>query len=359
MITILYPFRNRELSRIKCSLDSLSIQKQQNFKVIFVDYGSKPEVAVEVEKLVGQYSFVSYHYLYTEHQPWNKAKALNFAIKIVDTEYCFIADVDIIFHNEFIDRIIRTCDPNKAIYFQVGYLSKDESKKDLLFENFTINYLSTHEATGMTLFSVNRLKEISGYDEFFHFWGSEDTDVHNRLANAGCETVYYHNEILLLHQWHESYHSNEKIELTVDLQLSNVILINSQHLFNNKRHNRTIVNGKGWGMSLTKSDYDTLESSGAPIVVLNKIEEIDDFLFSEIVNSKGQILSMQFKEDPFQKSLKYKVKKILGLKVPMYYTLKEINDKVLLHLISFYRDYPYSYVVSDDLKSLQLKLKKD
>ncbi len=41
MITILYPYRDRELSRLKRSLDSLSKQSQPDFKVLLVDYGSE------------------------------------------------------------------------------------------------------------------------------------------------------------------------------------------------------------------------------------------------------------------------------------------------------------------------------
>jgi len=357
-ITIVFPFRNRDTLRVKKALNSLAQQSKKNFKVLFIDYGSIKEIANEIERIVSQYSFVQYHYLFTENQPWNKSKAINYALKIIETEYCFIADVDMIFHNNFIEKSLKICCPDKSIYFQVGYLSEAETKKEEIFENYTVNKLSTKEATGMTLFFVANLKAVRGYDEFFHFWGSEDTDIHNRLEMAGFKTEYLDDELLLLHQWHYSYHRIEKKELTVDLQLSNIVQMNHQHLSNNKKKQMQIVNQNGWGISPSKSDSDAMLIYNSSNLLLNRKEVIEDFLFSELPNSKGQILSVHFVEDQFQYSLKYKFKKILGKKVPSYYTLKEINDKVLLHLISFYRDSAYSYLVKEDLKSICLKIIK-
>jgi glutamate formiminotransferase len=56
MITIVYAYRNREISRIKKSFDSLKIQSNQNFNVELVDYGSNVEHSKEVQKLVSNYS---------------------------------------------------------------------------------------------------------------------------------------------------------------------------------------------------------------------------------------------------------------------------------------------------------------
>ena len=49
---------------------------------------------------------------------------------------------------------------------------------------------------------------------------------------------------------------------------------------------------------------------------------------------------------------------LLGKKVPKFYSLKEINDALLIHLVSFFHQYPYTYKVSDDLKNIEFKIKK-
>src|SRR5215204_1188495 len=100
-ITILYTFRNRDTRRIKNSLDSLAKQSVQNFNVIFVDYGSNDVVSSEIRVLLNQYDFVTYIYLFTQEQPWNKCKALNYAIRNLESDYCFTADADMIFHSKF------------------------------------------------------------------------------------------------------------------------------------------------------------------------------------------------------------------------------------------------------------------
>ena len=69
MITILYPYRGRELSRIKRSLDSLSNQSRQDFKVLLVDYGSEIATADEVKELLSKYDFADYLYSYHINRP--------------------------------------------------------------------------------------------------------------------------------------------------------------------------------------------------------------------------------------------------------------------------------------------------
>ena len=356
-ITVLYAYRNRELDRIKRSLDSLKLQLLQNFEVVFIDYGSKRQMASEVKSLIGNYDFVTYEYLYTELQPWNKSKALNYAIKNLNSEYFFTADIDMIFHPEFTSILQKKCSPNKATYFQVGYLSEEESKKELFFEDYTIKFCSNEEATGMTLFPVNIIKKSRGYDEFFHFWGSEDTEIHNRLKKKGFEVEYYNDKIVLLHQWHKNYRNRETKELNTELQLTGIVEINSVHLlkkFEKKEQNNT---SNEWGRVLSKEEFNELESVNTK-VLFNEKNLIDYFLYQELPLSNREIIAITFKESPIQNSFKYKIKTLLGKKVPKFYSLKEINDALLIHLVSFFHQYPYTYKVSDDLKNIEFKIKK-
>ena len=94
------------------------------------------------------------------------------------------------------------------------------------------------------------------------------------------------------------------------------------------------------------------------IVINNTKEKVTHFLFVELPQFQNGILSVHFVEDSFQNSLKYKIKKTVGKKVPNYYSLKEINDMLLLHIISFYHQLPYTFKISADLKSISFKIKK-
>lgn len=358
VITILYTFRNRDIRRIKNSLDSLAKQVSQNFNVIFVDYGSSDIISSKIRELLNQYNFVTYIHLFTAEQPWNKCKALNYAIKNLESDYCFTADADMIFHSKFTGILEKFAEPNKATYFQVGFLNEEESIKDVPFENYKTNFLTNNEATGMTLFPVEKLKLINGFDEFFHFWGAEDTDIHNRLKNLGCEIVYYDTELLLLHQWHKNYRSRETQELSTELQLSGIVELNHKHLVYNLKNKTTKVNSENWGIILDETEFNEL-SDVSPKKLSTEKSKVDHFLYYELPNSKEKIIAIQIKKDGIdQFEVKSILKKILGRKVTKHYTLKEINDLLLMHIVSFYHKYPYSYKISEDLKSITFKIKK-
>lgn len=357
-ITIIYTFRNRDLARIKKSLDSLVNQTLQNFTVFFVDYGSDGNISLETKQLLSQYDFASYKYLYTNQQPWNKCKALNYAIGQIKSKHCFIADADMIFHPKFTLELEKLISPNKIVYFQVGFLSQEESLKNITFEEYKINFLTNKEATGMTLFPVEKLKEINGFDEFFHFWGAEDTDIHNRLKNAGCVIEYYDTKLLLVHQWHKNFRSREIKGLGKELQLSGIVEINHQHLIYNLENKVTTVKKQNEEFSMDEKVFNELNTHQSRVLFDVK-ESIDHFLYYELPNSKNEIISVEIKKYKNKEfDIKDKLKKILGKKVTECYTLREINDLLLLHIISFYHYYPYSYTISENLESIIFKIKK-
>ncbi|PJB12683.1 MAG: glycosyl transferase [Flavobacteriales bacterium CG_4_9_14_3_um_filter_40_17] len=359
MITVIYPYRNRDLKRVRHSLDSLVAQTESGFEVVFVNYGSTHAVSEALEKLLAEYSFVKYVYHPTMHQLWSKCVALNSIIKTLPGGYCFIADVDLIFSPDFIFTANQLLKAQKLVYFQVGFLSQNESKNQKQFSAYKIRFKSEAGATGLSLFPLKALQEVGGFDEFFHFWGAEDTDLHNRLALAGYQIEFYNQQILMLHQWHPSYRSLEQNRLTVSPRLSNVARLNHQHLQHNLIHKIIHPNTENWGKVVTKKQTEKLENYPETLELSNKKEVIDHFLFVALPNHKDGILSVSFSEDVFKNTLKYKLKKWLGKPVPHYYSLKEINDKLLLHLISFYKDFPYKYKVSDDLKTISFRVMKE
>jgi glycosyltransferase involved in cell wall biosynthesis len=357
MITILYPYRNRELERVKLSLDSLAQQTNRNYKVLFVDYGSALAKAMAIETLLKEYDFARYFYSYHYDQPWSRAKAVNIGLRQVTTAYVFVADVDMVFRNDFVETITVFQNPYQAVFFKVGFLDQKESVSIKPFGQYQIQFSSQQGAKGLSLFPLEALIKINGYDEFFHFWGAEDEDIHYRLEQAGYKSIFYNKEILMLHQWHESYRVSEKKILTSDLQLTQISRLNQQHLLYNKKGNFDWVASEYWGKALTKDEYEILENHSDAIIVNNQKAKVDHFLYVELPNSKSEIVNVIFQRDPFQSSWKYWIKKRLRKTVPSYYSLKTINDFVLLHLISFYRNNNYSYVISEDLKTIQLKIK--
>ena len=359
MITIIYPYRNRELSRIKRSLDSLQHQDNLDFKVLFVDYGSTIPFADAVKDLVLSYSFATYQYSYSLNQPWSRSKAINIGLKRVQTPYVFVADVDIIFRNDCITILNDLAHSDRCYYFKVGFLSAPETSATKAFSEYQISFSSEIGAQGLSLFPVQAVQEIHGFDEFLHFWGAEDIDIHDRLGRTGIESLFYNDQILLLHQWHKSYRKGETDVLKKELQLKGVVQLNHQHLISNQKKGVTMANYKTWGETVSATTFNELNDFDTHIVINNTKESVTHFLFVELPQFQNGILSVCFKEDSFENSIKYKLKKIAGKKVPNYFSLKEINDMLLLHIISFYHQLPYTFTISDDLKSICFKIKKE
>ena len=321
-----------------------------------MDYGSTIEIAKEVKQLVNSYDFVDHVYSYTQYQPWNKCRALNMVIKNLENEYCFVADVDLLFSPEFIAKLHEVKDPNIATYFQVGYLSEQESKKDLTFKEYVPKFLSTNEATGLTLFPVRKLKEVNGFDEFFHFWGAEDTDMHHRLRNLGMPVVFHDQDLLILHQWHMSFLNQTKRDFSKEFVLTDIEHLNHAHKDKNKELRVTKVNPDGWGERVSESDFIDLKEQEITLEITNSITDIDHLIHSLLPSWKDQYIALRI-TDAKVITLKNEVKKILGKKIDRYYDMHKVNDLLLMQLIAHYRNKNYIYEVSEDARTITLKIK--
>lgn len=357
-ITLIYPFRNRDTDRIKKSLDSLERQSNNNFKIVFIDYGSDENVSVAVKKLLSKYNHVNYIHTHTNKQPWNKSRAINIALKIIDTAYCFVADVDMFYRENFIEKLYDLKSLEKVVYFQVGYLSSEETKKDISFDAYETTKISTNEATGLTLFPVQKLKECNGFDEFYHFWGSEDTDAHVRMVNSGVILEYFDKELLLLHQYHPSFHSRLSKELTSDLVPGNIVRINYCNQLFNKNNNITKVNSGAWGAVILEEDILKLENTiDFQFDCTNKMYEVDYYLYEKLNSLKGKTIKLTFKEVTKKQDYKNKIKRILKKENLLYYNLNQINTFVTKELVFKYRDHLYSYSINKELDILSLIIK--
>lgn len=356
-MVIIYPYRNRDLNHVQSSLSSLENQTSSDFTVFFVDYGSTPEIAEEVRTLCETFSFVTYNYYHVQYQPWNKSRALNSVIKSLDDGFCFVADIDMIFSPDFVEKAIGLQKGDNFVYFQVGFLSPNDKVKNREFKDFKEFRKSTHEATGLSMFPVKTLKELQGFDEFYHFWGAEDTDMHVRLKNYGYIVEFYDKAVLLLHQWHPSYRSKEISGLSSDLQVKGIVQINHQHLKSAAINNTTKVNSDKWGETISKAQMEELLNAPITREISNKEFVIKDLLYGYLPNIHGEVIKIKISTSSIPGSLNYRLKKILNKKVPVYFNLKDTNDIVLLHLISFYRNFPYYYRVSNARDYVEFAIK--
>ena len=358
MVTIVYAYRNREYLRIKISLDSLKIQSNQNFKVVFVDYGSEPELANQIRELVESYSFSSYYYVPASLILWNKSKALNYGITKVITPYVFIADVDLIFHADTTTLFQNIAQPNTAYLFKLGYLDKKTSenlKRPFIFEELIPKHFGN--INGMILVAKVGLEKIQGYDTFFHFYGSEDVDLYHRIENSGY-TIVKRKETFFYHNWHLIYNSYNDQEMSLVPRLYNIKRINEEHFINNKNELLTIPNNQGvFGRIVTQEGQDDLYNPDKVLAMSNIHAHVHHFFNEHLYTYKNKIILVIIKEDSYYKSLKYKLKNLFKKNNQPYMSMKAINDLILMKIIYNFKDLNYAYYISDDLKKITFTIK--
>lgn len=356
-ISIIYAYRDRETSRIGASFKSLQFQVDADFEVIFVDYGSKEINSEKVKELAADFGFVKYLYLNVSHQLWNKSRALNFGIKNASNPFIFIADIDLIFHSEAINLFKKIASKNLFFKFRLGYLNEKDSKKNankLQFENLKSSRYGN--VNGMILTSRESFFKIKGYDEFYHFYGSEDVDLYTRLENSGLKSKFI-EETFFYHIWHKSYENSQSRYLEKTPRLKNILRINEQHYLNHKKLNAEApVNQIVWGEFIPENRKSLLDQPTKKIRISNILAEIEHFLYIELPNLNGEVVELEVVQSPYFDSMKYTLKKLLNKQTQIYSSLKEINDLILKHIIFYYHNYNYSYKISKDLRSIRFKI---
>lgn len=353
LVSIIYANRNRDLQRIEKSFDSLQTQNDKNFEVIFVDYGSEDALVLQLQDLAAQFDFVRIYFLKVNQLLWNKSKALNYGIKKANGDYVFIADIDLVFHQNTTQLFQNIKANEKFQLFKMGYLDNNESRKLNSAYNFKeLKPDRFGEVNGMIFTSKENLMKVYGLDEFFHFYGAEDEDLFARLENVGLEREY-RKETYFYHNWHQSFSGSEDKLLTGNPRVKNIMRINQRHFLRN-RENGIIKPRRqnGIGKIITKEESDLLLQPTKIIKIYNILSHVEHFLREELPSYTGEIIKVEFVEDPYFHTLKHKLKKLLGKQTQPYCSLKGVNDMILKEILFKYRDANYSFEISENLKSI-------
>lgn len=352
MIAIIITYRNRDLNIVKKCLDSLQLQLNKDFQLYLIDYGSDANYSTGLKELSINYDFLNLFSYPVKGQLWNKSRAINIVLNKITTEYVFIGDIDMMYHEDFISTLYKYKNENGAIYFKVGYLNEVESKLIKPFNDYKINHYSNHEATGMTLYNREKLMAINGYDEYYHGWGSEDTDVHFRFVNSGYEVNYFDSSILMLHQWHpKTYRSKDSLAPFH----SKLEQINSAYLLFSKKNNIIQSNTDFvFGLEPNDKEYLKLEKPSRKISITNEVNEIKSFLNGSISNFKNVCVEFNFVHHPQLNSLKNKLKRKLKKKHLVFYSLEDVNNMLIETIIMNYRNNPYNLFFDRNKQILKL-----
>ena len=197
-------YKNRDVSRVYSFLDSLENQTLKNFDLIFVDYGSDKPLKNSVD--FKKYSYdIEYIYTYTNGHFWNRAASLNIGLKISQSDVIIIADIDLIFSENFIDDIYSINFDNFFYTFNCYYLRQGFSYFDVKkykFEYFAIG-VEKENYVGLCAIKSSDLKSINYFDEFYQIWGLEDDDLYKRLSEKGISRSHISlNKASVFHVWH-------------------------------------------------------------------------------------------------------------------------------------------------------------
>ena len=353
MMIIALTYRNRSISLVKKCLDSLNNQTDKNFIVYLVDYGSNKHFSLGLKSLVKNYSFIELIYVSAQGQLWNKSRAINIALKQCNSKYFLMGDIDLLYHPNFIKKskeLILTCD---VVYFQYGFLSQEESNKEKTYKDYIINFLGSKEGTGTNIYRTKKLKAINGYDEFYHGWGAEDTDVHIRLKNAGYSIHFYDKEVLVKHLYHSKTYRTKESKEPFHTSLEK---INHQYLLLQTKFKVAKANlDFDWGIMPTNHQIEQLSGNLDKIYILSKKETMDAFLIGKFPYIKNPVEIIIIK-DTNRNKIKNKIKKIIGKKHHQFYSFKEINDAILSAIIMHHRLSLYDYKINLEQNKISLKI---
>jgi glycosyltransferase involved in cell wall biosynthesis len=352
-LSILFAYRNREVSRIKSSLESLAQQQNQDFEVIFVDYGSDDSYSNQVKQVLDSFDFVNYYYIAHPGLLWNKSKALNFGAERANGSSIFIADVDLLFDPKATHLLNLKELDNSFYLFQLGYLDEAQSKNIYgkhRFEELKVKHYGT--INGMVLVSKDAFFTVNGLDEFFHFYGSEDVDFYSRLERSGlqrlnCEEKYFN------HIWHRIYNSYDDSKFDVIPRHFNIKKINLQHhLQNNELKVTKPYTNATDDLVYSKKDAVVLEAPEIIISMNNEQAKVWHFLNVTLNNYSGKIIELIINEDFYFKSAKFRIKRILKKSDRVPISMKQASDLILGIIISKFRHHNYRFIISNDLKSI-------
>lgn len=340
MITIVLTYRNRELRIVKNCLDSLKAQTNKDFKVVLVDYGSNAELVEGIKEVAGNYDFITLISCPVSGQLWSKCRAINIALKQTETPYFMVGDIDLIFHPNFIT-IASDLASENVVYFQYGFLSEQESLLKQEFEAFDIDFLGGLEVTGTTLFPTETLKSVNGYDEFYHGWGAEDTDIHIRMQNLGLNLTFYDKAVLVKHQWHaKAYRSKDS---TAPFH-STLERANSNYMTVTEKTKRTKVNlNTDWGKLPVKEDYAKLDLEPSLTLKIKPVDFYITALISQFKNYKDETVRIEITDVDKKQKIIQKVKQKLNKKHFNYLNMEIVNNLLLETIINAYRNIPYNY----------------
>lgn len=242
-VSVIVPVYNR-LEHLRALFICLLNQKVQPYELIITDDGSSEKVLDYIDDLIESAKFKIKH-IYQEDKGFRKTRALNNAVRESEGDYLIFCDQDLIFPNDYIEKILKNAKKNEYLMGRAHNTEIDEKniilkklneakdyslieevipksysedmlhqykldKKRRILQRLFLNKRGIRLA-GMSygLFKDDYLK-VNGYDEKYQGWGYEDDDFGNRLCVSGVKSRELKTDMIQLHLYHPFDPSKKK-----------------------------------------------------------------------------------------------------------------------------------------------------
>ena len=195
---------------------------------------------------------------------------------------------------------------------------------------------------------------MNGYDEFYHGWGAEDTDIHIRLKSLGIPIEFYNKSALVKHQWHPKVYRSKS---SIKPYHSNLERVNSKYMLLSESMRRTRVNLDGeWGKLPDFSQYKKLEATPDHNIRLEPIDLEISSLLAQLKNFKNEVVAITIGDADLKKKTTQDLKKVLKKKHFNFLAMERVNNLLLEEIIKNYRNLPYTYNFDRQKKEINLTL---
>jgi glycosyltransferase involved in cell wall biosynthesis len=358
-LSLVFGFKNRDGERVRRCLDSLANQELDQFEVIFVDYGSERSCRAEIEPLVRSYRFARYVYCETRGWPWNRAHALNVGIRLSQAELVMTSDIDLIFSDFSLKKMIDGYDGKTALHAGCYYLPQDFNRWDSLSANRSRYARPRTSALGLLLLLPrNVYLRLGGFDEFYQFWGREDSDLEGRLNGICFETRFLNiDEFPLYHQWHPIQNN------TTVAFMPEIYWMRAQFHFGQYAHISKRNEPDGMGRLVEKKERPSLEfldNEREPQKTLREERDLEIALARQFMSLKdGECVEMEsdwVAPNPFWEKLAVRLNYHLGKNGVGFHVdyKRNMAKEVFWSFLGTYRELVRDFAYSSDERRFYL-----
>ena len=209
LLTFLIPVLNRNIVPL---IHSLQMQKQKNFDIIIVDYGSEDTFSESYEGLSKTFSNISYVNMYMQGKFWNKSLVLNYALTLVKTPFISTTDADLYLLDTFYEQLEPRLLKDEILVFDLYLLNDQQENKNFLdgkdFKVTSTSHLK-YDGLGIVVGHKNHWIKAGGYDTFFRIWGAEEIEIIDifKKNNVKIKKEYF-KTAPVYHLWHKMVSTN-------------------------------------------------------------------------------------------------------------------------------------------------------